>query len=107
MISKRATLLSCSITIMLGALGIATSPIMDDIYNEIYSDTRLSDPESTLFFFCIFPFMHIISTIVFLKNYDTYTKENIISSKANLYKLASVIFILASIYRLLRAWAHF
>jgi hypothetical protein len=99
------TLTIISIVIAVG--GIISTPYLDDIYNEIYNNSRLQRPENTIIYFISFPIIQILMTIIFIYKYSGENLGNKTTVSIIFVICAHILFTILQFSRLLKAIHYF
>lgn len=99
------TFTAASILMAIG--GMTLIPHVPDLYNELYNNSRLQRPESTVMFFAVFPILQILMATVFLVTTRNARMGEAKVVQAMLPLLLTCFFTIGQIYRLGVAINHF
>ncbi len=102
-----AIITSTAASIMMAIGGMTLIPHVPDLYNELYNDSRLQRPESTVVFFAIFPTLQILLATAFLVTTRNSPRSETKVVQAMLPLLLSCLFTIIQIYRFRGALSHF
>lgn len=102
-----AIITSTAASIMVAIGGMMLIPHVPDLYNELYNNSRLQRPESTVVFFAIFPTLQILLSTAFLVTTRKSRRSETKIVKTMLPLLISCLFTLIQIDRFRAALSHF
>lgn len=91
----------------MGASGIVLIPHVPDLYNEVYNNSRLQRPESTVWFFSTFPIIQVLMTVTFLSIFPDAGDDKKVIVRAMLPVLMTCYFTICQFLRLLAALHHY